>query len=268
MKRIIAALLFLSSTSAFATCIGNGSCPTTNNDNRTYNQGGQGGNASASAGAVAGAAAIVGVENKVTNVVGVGVENKVHNVNDLSNRNSNVNVNGQDQSQKQGQGQLQGQSQNATAKQGQSQSADNKGVKQNVTVEGDTYEEKRQAPGIGVGFAPASAPCRIAGGGGLSIPGGAITFGGSIEDEECQWRENARSFAAINDNATAVEALCQIARNKVLKRCKALEPVARTVIDNEAPIREVAAVRQLRVENTGCVADPIVASRHNLVACK
>jgi hypothetical protein len=152
-----------------------------------------------------------------------------------------------------GQQQGQGQSQSAAAKQRQSQSANNEGVKQSVTVNGDTYEEKTQAPGIGVGYAPASAPCRIAGGGGLSIPGGAITFGGSIEDEECQWRENARSFASIGDTATAVEALCQIERNKVLKRCKAAE-TAKSASNVYEP-KPVAAIPDQRFD------DPYLARR-------
>jgi len=207
-------ILALGSTSAFATkTLPTPSTPTPNASATAY--GGQGGH---------------GGDGGNANVIGSGNSSN-HNANVNTNANTNVNTlgqqqgQGQAQGQKQGQlqGQGQGQSQTATggnAKQGQSQNASNNGVSNTTTVTGDTYEEKRQAPGIGIGYAPSSSPCRIAGGGGLSIPGGAITFGGSIEDEECQWRENARLFGALGDKATAVEALCQIERNKVLKVCK------------------------------------------------
>jgi hypothetical protein len=241
-------ILALGSTSAIATNNSNGPRAESNaSANAT------GGNANATGGsATLGSFNKFGGEGGNANVIGSGNSSN-HNANVNTNANTNVNTlgqqqgQGQAQGQKQGQaqgqlqGQGQGQSQTATggnAKQGQSQNASNNGVSNTTTVTGDTYEEKRQAPGIGIGYAPSSSPCRIAGGGGLSIPGGAITFGGSVEDEECQWRENARMFGALGDKATAVEALCQIERNKVLKTCKALAPAKAA---ETAPARTTSA---------------------------
>jgi hypothetical protein len=221
MKRTILAVALLGIVGAAnATGIGNDY----NYDQRTYNTPTSNANANSSAtangfggeGGKGGSASVIGSGNSSNNNT---------NLNTNLNSNKNTNLQGQLQGQQQGQQQVQGQgqgqdqSQRAVAK--QSQNASNNGVSNTTTVTGDTYEEKRQAPGLGVGYAPSSAPCRIAAGGGVSFPGGAVTLGGSIEDEECQMRENARMFAAIGDVATAKEALCLIERNKALKVCKA-----------------------------------------------
>lgn len=53
-----------------------------------------------------------------------------------------------------------------------------------------------------------TAPCRIGVSGGLSIPGGALSGGGSVEDEECTLRETARSFKDLGVPEMGLYILC------------------------------------------------------------
>lgn len=65
-----------------------------------------------------------------------------------------------------------------------------------------------QAPGIGIGAAEASAPCRIAVGGGFTMLYGGLLGNGSFNDEECQSRENARILSSVGEDVMAVAVLC------------------------------------------------------------
>lgn len=53
-----------------------------------------------------------------------------------------------------------------------------------------------------------TAPCRVGVSGGLSIPGGALSGGGSVEDEECTLRETARSFKDLGVPEVGLYILC------------------------------------------------------------
>lgn len=53
-----------------------------------------------------------------------------------------------------------------------------------------------------------TAPCRVGVSGGLSIPGGALSGGGSVEDEECTLRETARSFKDLGVPEVGLYLLC------------------------------------------------------------
>jgi hypothetical protein len=76
-----------------------------------------------------------------------------------------------------------------------------------------------------VGIAPdilsePTAPCRIAVGVGGGWIGGALSLGGSVEDEGCTRRENARVLAGLGKSEAAVKLLCndpEVA--KVLPEC-------------------------------------------------
>lgn len=53
-----------------------------------------------------------------------------------------------------------------------------------------------------------TAPCRVGVSGGLSIPGGAFSGGGSVEDRECTLRETARSFKDLGVPEVGLYLLC------------------------------------------------------------
>ncbi len=53
-----------------------------------------------------------------------------------------------------------------------------------------------------------TAPCRVGLSGGLSLPGGALSGGGSVEDEECTLRETARSFKDLGVPEMGLYLLC------------------------------------------------------------
>lgn len=54
-----------------------------------------------------------------------------------------------------------------------------------------------------------SAPCRIARSAGLSLAGGAISGGNSVEDVECTLRETARAFQYLGVPEVGLVILCQ-----------------------------------------------------------
>ena len=53
-----------------------------------------------------------------------------------------------------------------------------------------------------------SAPCRIARSAGLSIAGGALSGGSSVEDPECTLRETARTFQYLGVPEIGLHLLC------------------------------------------------------------
>ncbi len=53
-----------------------------------------------------------------------------------------------------------------------------------------------------------TAPCRVGVSGGLALPGGALSGGGSVEDEECTLRETARSFKDLGVPEMGLYLLC------------------------------------------------------------
>jgi hypothetical protein len=61
------------------------------------------------------------------------------------------------------------------------------------------------APSIGV-----SAACKSAISGGVAGAGFGVTIGSSINDEECQSRENARVLAQMGQNAEAMSIMCMM----------------------------------------------------------
>jgi type II secretory pathway pseudopilin PulG len=182
----------------------------------------------------------------------------------------------QGQNQGQAQGQLQGQAQGQL--QGQAQSAIGVGVgvgvagsaaksysggnsqankqtnSQSVTVTDSgqlrysgEYEMKTTgvAPDI---LTQPTAPCRIAIGAGGGWIGGALSIGGSVEDEGCTRRENARVLAGLGKSDAAVRLLCNDPEvSKVLAECGApvatSQPVGPQVSYN--PSTRTTTVREL-----------------------
>lgn len=93
---------------------------------------------------------------------------------------------------------------NAVTGDSNAESTSNSGVG-DVSV---STKNRRQAPSV---FAPAAlptAPCVVASSGGLSVPGGGLSFGRGRIDEECTLRETARMFDAFGETAFALALLC------------------------------------------------------------
>jgi hypothetical protein len=236
-KAIAFAAIMMFSVNAFATGIGN----TTNNDydQRTYNSGGNA-TAGAVAGAVAGAAAGASVNNANT----IGIKSYTDIRNEVRNTNTNVNAVSNKQGQQQGQGQLQGQGQQQSAKSNQSQSADNNGNAQSMTyneaaiptttTQNINYSGlKDNTPSIALGGLYPSSPCMGTSNVGGSGPGFSIGFGTSWKDDDCGYRETARSFAGMGLKDDAIAILCASAYAKAAPSCagKAVAPVKAATIE-------------------------------------
>lgn len=105
----------------------------------------------------------------------------------------------------QAQGQLQGQAQ------GQKQTQANQ---QNMTYNESSdvhYSGKytvKSAPGVFAPAAHATAPCRIAISGGVSVIGWGASLGTSVEDEGCNMRENARILNSLGASDAALKLMC------------------------------------------------------------
>lgn len=179
MKKLFVTLLAAISMSAFATS----PTPSTNNE------------ASAAATAVAsgGNAVAVGQGGNATSIVGVDVSNKVYT----------------SQGQGQQQGQLQGQQQTQANKQTNSQSMTYN--ESSATHYSGSYTVK-SAPALMAPAAYATSPCRIALSGGVSVIGLGVSAGGSVEDEGCTLRENARILNALGANDAALRLMCNDAK--------------------------------------------------------
>lgn len=118
-------------------------------------------------------------------------------------------VTNQDQIQGQAQGQQQGQSQNQANKQTNSQSMT---YNESPDVH---YSGKYTVKTNAAVFAPsayASSPCRIGLSGGVSLVGLGLSAGGSVEDEGCTIRENARILNALGANDAALRLMCNDAK--------------------------------------------------------
>ena len=68
-----------------------------------------------------------------------------------------------------------------------------------------TVKNTPDAPAI---IASPTAPCRVQGGVGGSAPGFGLSFGGSVLDEGCDAREDARLLHNLGLQAEAVKRLC------------------------------------------------------------
>ena len=122
--------------------------------------------------------------------------------------NTNLNVNGQEQ----GQGQAQKQT---------TENANN--AKQDVKVEGDTYEAKKNPVNTAVAVSPApSATCRSGGAGGLQLAGLGISLGGDRAVDTCEINEAARIASAIGDKEGAAYIMCQNKWAAVTPSCRAI----------------------------------------------
>lgn len=223
LKSATIALLLFGSSSAFAT--GSIFGGETTNNNQTYNQGGQGGNATAIAGALAGAGA--------SNHTDVDVKN--------TNLNTNLNTN------KQGQAQAQ-----------KTENANNSS--QSTTVQGDTTVFKAPDIPVSTAYAPSMSPSAqcmgVASGGvqGMSI---GISFGKSYESKPCNQRELARMFAQMGNTKAATQVLCSIEGADVITECqKPVDPVALT-IDN-APVAKITKAEPSPVINATQI--PVISS--------
>lgn len=103
------------------------------------------------------------------------------------------------------QAQLQGQAQ------GQKQTQANQ---QNMTYNESSdvhYSGKytvKSAPGVFAPAAHATAPCRIAISGGVSVIGWGASLGTSVEDEGCNMRENARILNSLGAGDAALKLMC------------------------------------------------------------
>lgn len=122
---------------------------------------------------------------------------------EVDNRDYNANLQGQDQEQYQGQDQGQYQDQTALSLQGQKQSADNEGVSNTTTVEGDVFE----APDLSdtPGYAPTLYVDACSAGVGGSIPGAGASF--ATGNDVCLFLAVARAAHDLGDTETATWAL-------------------------------------------------------------
>lgn len=213
MKKVLAILALCLSTSALATQGGesnNTGCNGVGNANSPC---------AGSATATGGNATIGNVTNTAINTNTNTNANTIINGNANTNKNTNSNVNtqgqaqGQAQKQKQSQGQGQSQSTATTTSTAtetststnQSQSADNKGNAQNVTI-----NEAKQTPAAPGMAAYPTAPCRVGVGVGVGVVGFSGGVSGSVLDEGCDAREDARFIREVlGDTRAAYRRACQ-----------------------------------------------------------
>lgn len=66
----------------------------------------------------------------------------------------------------------------------------------------------KSAPGVFAPAAHATAPCRIAISGGVSVIGWGASLGTSVEDEGCNMRENARILNSLGASDAALKLMC------------------------------------------------------------
>lgn len=85
----------------------------------------------------------------------------------------------------------------------------------NVVTENPDDIKIKNTPDIMAPFANSTSPCRIAGSGGLSLPGIGVSGGGSVEDEECTLRQTAQTFGTLGVPAMGMWLLC---RSEVMER--------------------------------------------------
>lgn len=69
-------------------------------------------------------------------------------------------------------------------------------------------EDRRQAPAVIAPDVMPTSPCVVGGSGGLSVPGGGLSFGKGRIDPECELRETARLFGALGATDFALNLLC------------------------------------------------------------
>ena len=196
MKKLIvsaiAAITTLFTIPAFATSIHTGDTTTSTASASAV---GHGGNAYATGG-------------NATAIVGVGVDV------DVSNKASAQ----QAQNQGQHQGQVQGQSQNQANKQTNSQTMT---YNESPNVHYSGKYTVKSTPSVFAPAAYATSPCRIAISGGVSVIGWGASMGGSVEDEGCTLRENARILNSLGANEAALKLMCNEPKvAEVLEACK------------------------------------------------
>jgi hypothetical protein len=224
----IAALLFGSNAIAGNSNGCQGNCPGGDTTSNTYNQ------PTANAGAIAGAAAISGSSAHIGDVTNIAAGGQGGHGGDGGNAYASGGTafggnahQGQAQQQGQSQTSVNGQSQsnrsetNTSTQQSQSSSSFNAGNAQNVTVEGDNYQMKRNAPGIVGGNVYPTASCK----GGFSIGGSGPAGGGLLNiattDKECQVIILAQNFQSQGRDATACKLLLT---TKTWKRALKADP--------------------------------------------
>lgn len=141
-----------------------------------------------------------------------------------------IGIGGQDQNQSQDQAQSQTQDTSVSVQSSnsnsQSQSTD---ASSSVSVEGGSQSVTFTSPDnirIRNVVSPdtpnpyPTAPCRVGVSAGLSLAGGALSGGGSVEDEECTLRETARSFKDLGVPELGLILLCEQSEVIVGKRDK------------------------------------------------
>lgn len=90
-----------------------------------------------------------------------------------------------------------------------SSSASNGDTSQSINVESPDDITIRNVASPDTPNSYPTAPCRVAVSAGFSLPGGALSGGGSIEDKECTLRETARSFSELGVPEMGLFLLCQ-----------------------------------------------------------
>jgi len=120
---------------------------------------------------------------------------------------SNIGINGQQQSASSDQSQSSTNTQTTDASSRNDNRSNASGNATNVNIGGDTYQTKRNAPGIVGGSVFPTATCKA----GFGIGGSGAAGGGLINiattDKECQTIVLSQNFAAIGKNETACELL-------------------------------------------------------------
>lgn len=258
---LVLSLFFSAAYAGGNTCIGNADCNTYNN---TTNQGGQGG--SATAGAIAGA------------VAGASVDSRNTNINTVSSRNEQ----GQFQAQKQGQEQAAiavSEGSKASSQSGGG-SASSGGNALTVNTQYAAPNMREMVPNVAIGGLYPSSPCMGTSNAGGSGPGFSIAVGTSWKDDDCGVRETARSFAGMGMNADALAVLCSSQYAKAAPSCAKAEAAKKVTwvederrqvsrpADQKRRTSEEKPFQNVSVTSSGCVSDPIVASRLGLVACQ
>jgi hypothetical protein len=112
------------------------------------------------------------------------------------------------------------------------------------------------APNIGV-----SAPCKVAITGSVSVVGLGVAAGGSLNDEECQLREDVRVLAQMNEQAGALALMCSkpAVYKAMPKKCDAAM-AATGATPPEEPKKKAEAPAQQQVSAPIREASPVAVA--------
>lgn len=109
--------------------------------------------------------------------------------------------------------------------------AANNGNQGNTLSVTSSYRDRLQAPNVLAPSIYSSAVCYSGHSFGLSVPGGGVSGGKSVEDPNCQRREDARILSEMGFKALALKVMCKskyVAEVASEEDCKYIETQAET----------------------------------------